>query len=166
MLIPLVIGCLIIVANMAIQVATLLLVILFLIRKIKSGQSYLGFYGDFRVVGIVLAFIFGGNLLQIATWAVVFMLIGQFSDFATAFYHSMVNFASLGYGDIVMDPPWRLLGALEAANGVLMFGLTAGAILSVMNYLIRRHDFGLPASLQPATKNDTSDPDLGNDERK
>ena len=32
-----------------------------------------------------------------------------------------------------MSPKWRLLGALEAANGVMMFGLTAGTILSVMN---------------------------------
>ena len=34
-----------------------------------------------------------------------------------------------------MSESWRLLGALEAANGVLMFGLTAGLILSVMNKL-------------------------------
>ena len=46
---------------------------------------------------------------------------------------------ALGYGDIVMSEEHRLLGALEAANGVLMFGLSAGAILSVMNGLFNRH---------------------------
>jgi hypothetical protein len=65
--------------------------------------------------------------------------LGEFSDFLTAFYHSMVNFASLGYGDIVMSEDWRLLGAIEASNGVLMFGLSAGAMLSIMSYLLA-HD--------------------------
>ena len=37
-----------------------------------------------------------------------------------------------------MSEERRLLGALEAANGVLMFGLSAGAILSVMNGLFSR----------------------------
>jgi hypothetical protein len=66
-------------------------------------------------------------------------LLGEFPDFDTAFYHSAVNFASLGYGDIVMSERWRLLGALEATNGVLMLSLSAGAILSVMNDVLSRN---------------------------
>jgi hypothetical protein len=50
----------------------------------------------------------------------------------------MVNFASLGYGDIVMSENWRLLGAIEASTGVLMFGLSAGAMLSIMSFLLTR----------------------------
>ena len=77
-----------------------------------------------------------------ATWAILFLWLGEFEDFATAFYHSTVNFTSLGYGDIVMSEERRLLGALEAANGVLMFGLSAGAILSVMNGMFNRRKAG------------------------
>jgi len=73
--------------------------------------------------------------VQVAIWAMLFMLVGEFGDFMTAFYHSMVNFASLGYGDIVMGERWRLPGAMEASAGVLMFGLSAGAMLSIMSYL-------------------------------
>jgi hypothetical protein len=79
-----------------------------------------------------------GHFFMFATWAVLFTVLGEFEDFATAFYHSTVNFTSLGYGDIVMSEQRRLLGALEAANGVLMFGLSAGAILSVMNGMFSR----------------------------
>jgi hypothetical protein len=57
-------------------------------------------------------------------------------DYATAFYHSAVNFTTLGYGDIVMAPVWRLLGPLEAANGVLMFGLSASAMFALTNRLL------------------------------
>ena len=43
-------------------------------------------------------------------------------EFAVAFSHSAVNYTTLGYGDIVMSPHWRLLGPLEAASGTLAFG--------------------------------------------
>ena len=93
-----------------------------------------------RSLSIVVLVLFLGHVMQFAVWAALFTYLGEFEHFATAFYHSAVNFTSLGYGDIVMSERWRLLGALEAANGVLMFGLSAGAILSVMNWILRhRH---------------------------
>ena len=80
----------------------------------------------------------GGTLGQIAVWAAVFLARGEFADFSTAFYHSTVNFSTLGYGDLVMSERERLLGALEAVNGVMMFGLTTGVLMGVMNALLRR----------------------------
>lgn len=52
--------------------------------------------------------------------------------------HSTVNFATLGYGDIVMSKDRRLLGGLEAVNGVLMLGLTASIMFSVLQLLLKR----------------------------
>ena len=49
-----------------------------------------------------------------------------------------MTFATLGYGDIVMSERGRLLGAFEATNGVLMFGLRTGVLYSMFNALIRR----------------------------
>jgi hypothetical protein len=79
-----------------------------------------------------------GTFGQIVVWAAVFQLGGEFADFQTAFYHSTVNFATLGYGDIVMSEQARLLGALEAVNGVMMFGLTTGVLFAVLNAIARR----------------------------
>jgi hypothetical protein len=79
-----------------------------------------------------------GTLGQIAVWAAVFQLAGEFADFQTAFYHSTVNFAALGYGDIVMSEQNRLLGPLEAVNGVMMFGLTTAVLFAVLNFIARR----------------------------
>jgi hypothetical protein len=135
----LLIGSAAVVANMAIQVMAVLALIRFLVRRLDAMSLGPGLGADIGFMSVVLAFLFAGHLLQFATWALIFMWLGQFTDFQTAFYHSAVNFTSLGYGDIVMDENWRLLGALEAANGVLMFGLTAGSILSVMNRLFSRH---------------------------
>ena len=78
------------------------------------------------------------NFAQMAVWAALFMLLGEFSDFATALYHSAVNFITLGYGDIVMSKQWRMLGPIEAANGILMFGVSTAvmtaAVMDVIKY--------------------------------
>jgi len=95
-------------------------------------------FGVSSLLIAVMLIMLAGNLLQITLWGGVFFALGEFKDFATAFYHSVVNFTTLGYGDLVMSEERRLLGALEAANGVLMFGLTTGLLFSVLSTLIHR----------------------------
>lgn len=63
------------------------------------------------------------HLLKIGLWAIVFRLFGEFGDIGTAHYHSAVKFTTLGYGDVLLTPYWRLLGPLEAADGMLLFGV-------------------------------------------
>lgn len=70
-----------------------------------------------------------GNLAQVAVWATLFQLLDEFELFGDAFYHSAVNFATLGYGDIVMSPRHRLLGPLEAINGALMIGASTATLM-------------------------------------
>lgn len=127
-----------VVGNMAIQIYVLVFVIKLLSRRTEGlfGANHSLLYQT-CTLSIVVFWLFLGHVMQFAIWAMLFVYIGQFQDFETAFYHSAVNFTSLGYGDIVMDAPWRLLGGLEAANGVLMFGLSAGAILSIMQWMLR-----------------------------
>jgi hypothetical protein len=62
-----------------------------------------------------------------AIWATPFMLLREFSDFTTARYHSRVYFAAPGYGDIAMSRHWRTLDPIEAANGMVMFGVLTSA---------------------------------------
>lgn len=139
MLIPLILGSLMIIFNLVIQVLAVVLLVSLMLRKINSGGFKPGLVPDVGIIGSILMILFFGHILQFSTWALLFVWLGEFTDFSTAFYHSTVNFTSLGYGDIVMSERWRLLGGLEAANGVLMFSLTAGTILSVMTRLFARH---------------------------
>ena len=61
----------------------------------------------------------------------VLPLLGEFTNLHEAIYHSAVNFATLGYGDIVMSEKHRFLGPLEAINGVLMIGVSTAALTAV-----------------------------------
>ena len=83
------------------------------------------------VINGVMLLLVIGNLGQIAIWALMFQVLGEFEQFGPAFYHSAVNFGSLGYGDIVMSDEYKLLGALEAINGVLMIGVSTAVLMTV-----------------------------------
>ncbi len=140
MLLNLLLGCATVFISMSIQVTVVVFMLRYLIKVMgREDRKTDGFGWDTYAISLVLLMLFAGHLVQIAIWAALFMYIGEFDDFLTAFYHSTVNFASLGYGDIVMSEKWRLLGALEASNGVLMFGLSAGTLLAVMTNLFARH---------------------------
>lgn len=139
MLMNLLLGCATVFVSMGIQVTVVVYMLRYLLKVMGREDRIVGLSFDTYAISMVLLILFSGHLVQIAIWATLFIYLGEFSDFMTAFYHSAVNFASLGYGDIVMSEKWRLLGALEASNGVLMFGLSAGTLLAVMTNLFSRH---------------------------
>lgn len=89
-----------------------------------------------------------GYFTQMIIWAALFMLLGQFEDFTTALYHSGVNFVTLGYGDIVMSPRWRMLGPLEAANGILMFGLSTAVMTAAVLDIVKQNTARLKQKAQ------------------
>jgi len=79
-----------------------------------------------------------GIVAQILVWAVMFVMLGEFPDLYVAGYHSAVNFATLGYGDIVMSESHRLLGPLEAISGAMMIGSTTAIMMSVIQDMLKR----------------------------
>ena len=75
------------------------------------------------------------HLLQISVWAAFYDLSGCFQDFNTSFYFSATSYSTVGYGDVTLPSNWRVLGAIEAVTGVLMFGWSTGVLLTVVNHL-------------------------------
>ena len=67
---------------------------------------------DLTIAALAISFAFVAHLIEIALWAVLLMICGEFREFGNAFYHSAVNYTTLGYGDLLMTPSWRFLGPL------------------------------------------------------
>ena len=119
------------------------------VRFRRAHRNEYSWMLDFTLLAIVMILMLLGNIVQIVIWGALFMLLGEFNSFAVALYHSGVNYAGLGYGDIVMTERWRTLGPLEAANGILMFGLSTGvmtaAVMDIIKYSKPNHqDMELP----------------------
>jgi hypothetical protein len=98
----------------------------------------LGFWKSVAIMIIVSLITAAAHWVEIALWAVVFLTCGEAVDFNQAFYCSAQNYTSLGYGDIHLSERWRLLGPLEAVNGLLLFGLSTAIMFSVLSNLIAK----------------------------
>lgn len=90
------------------------------------------------LIGGVMMVLVLGNFIQITIWGALFVQLGEFESYRTAAYHSAVNFATLGYGDIVMSEEHRVLGPMQAINGVLMVGVSTAVMMSALQDALKR----------------------------
>lgn len=90
----------------------------------------------FRQFAALMLLLMAGNLLQILVWALLYMLLAVFPDAETALYFSGVTFTSLGYGDVVLSPDYRLLAPIQAANGLIMFGISTALLYAAVQSVI------------------------------
>ena len=91
------------------------------------------------ILSLVMLFMLFSNFLQMAIWAGLFVVLGEFQNFAQAMYFSGVTFATLGYGDLVLSPARQLLSALEAANGILMFGVSTAVMTAALSDVLKQY---------------------------
>jgi hypothetical protein len=102
----------------------------------RLGRAGAGALIDLAIVVPVISFAFVAHLIEIALWAMLLVICGEFQEFGNAYYHSAVNYTTLGYGDLLLTPSWRLLGPLEATNGALMFGVSTAMVFAVIQRLV------------------------------
>lgn len=97
---------------------------------------------------VILLAVFGIFALHTAeVWAYAFCYwrLHEIPSFEAALYFSTVTFASLGYGDLVLSENWRLFSAIEAANGVILFGWSTAFLLTVTSRLrLLEHEWTEP----------------------
>lgn len=84
-----------------------------------------------QFAGLMLMLMLGA-VVQMAIWALLYRALGALGDFENALYFSGVTFTTLGYGDELLEGRMRLLGPLEAANGVIMFGITTAMLIAAV----------------------------------
>jgi hypothetical protein len=81
---------------------------------------------------LVLA-VFSAHLIEIWIWAVFYFFIEEIPTFKTALYFSTSSFTTVGYGDLTLSEEWRLLGSMESANGMILFGWSTAFIFTVIH---------------------------------
>jgi hypothetical protein len=134
---PLVVGAAVTISTIFIHAMPLTGALWFVRREKSLGHTGRAFWSDMRIIVLIILFAMAAHLIEIALWAVVFLLCGEFADVGTAYYHSAVNFTTLGYGDVLLSPRWRMLAPLEASNGMLMFGVSTAMVFAVILGLVQ-----------------------------
>jgi hypothetical protein len=78
------------------------------------------------VLGLVVI-----HTAEVWLYAAAFLAVGALDDLETALYFSTTSFTTIGYGDVVLAHRWRLIGAIEGANGLLLFGWSTAFLVSI-----------------------------------
>jgi hypothetical protein len=95
------------------------------------------------------------HLVEIYVWGLFYLWQGCLPDAESAFYFSGVTYTSLGYGDLMLPKPWRILAPVETLTGILMCGLSTGLFFAVVSRWIRNwmQSKTPPEAQSPATSN-------------
>ena len=128
---PLLLGGTVIAATVVIQTFGLILLTDFVSRLVPAVTRRFGEAGKMVTITTTVLGLFFIHLLQVHMWALVFWGQRDITDFETALYFSMVTFSTLGYGDILVAPHWRILAGLEGMNGFLLIGWSTAYLVSV-----------------------------------
>lgn len=71
--------------------------------------------------------------IEVSVWALFYAGSGCLPDAETAFYFSGVTYATIGYGDVLLPRPWRILAPIEGLTGILMCGLSAAFLVALVS---------------------------------
>ena len=117
-----------------------------LTRVLRHGGGRLRLHeGIPRQATLILLVVFGVFVLhtiEIWLYAGLYRSLGETRSFEEALYFSTVAFSTLGFGDVVLTPRWRLVSAIEGANGMILIGWSAAFLLTVTSRLkLLEHDW-------------------------
>jgi hypothetical protein len=70
--------------------------------------------------------------VEAAMWAAAFRSLGALPDQRSAMLYSLSAITSYGHANLFLKERWQLLGALEALNGMLLFGLTTAFLFAMI----------------------------------
>jgi hypothetical protein len=98
-------------------------------NRLKSRHVLAFIIGLIGVVGLLLAALHG---IEAALWAAAYWWLGALNSPADAILYSINSISTRGASGQMLEQHWRLMGALEAADGMLLFGISTAYIFTVM----------------------------------
>jgi hypothetical protein len=121
-----------------------ILVVMYLSRQIVT-DSPRPILQALRILISLFAVLLLLHLMQVGVWALLYWWrIGW--DFNTAFYFSTTTYATIGYGDVVPPPEWRLVAVTQGLTGVLMLGWSSALVFAEVMRLFQASNWGAPRS--------------------
>lgn len=87
--------------------------------------------GLILLLGIAVLGLIAIHTTSAWAWALVYLVVGEFSELSQALYFSVVTSTTLGYGDITLSEQWRLLASFEAMGGLILFGASTAFLIAV-----------------------------------
>ena len=81
------------------------------------------------VIGLLLAMLHG---MECVIWAAAYLWLGALDSPRDALFFSLDAMSTRGASGLTLQRPWEIMGALEAVDGMLLFGVSTAYLFSVM----------------------------------
>jgi len=81
------------------------------------------------VIALLLAVLHG---IECGIWAAAYLWLGALDSPIDALLYSIDSMSTRGASGLTLQRHWRIMGALEAVDGMLLFGVSAAYIFAVM----------------------------------
>ena len=109
----------------------LVLIQKYIVLRLPVGdhQSIVAF-ASVTVASVILLTVLLG--VEAGAWAAAYLAVDARPDFASAMLYSLSAMTSYGHANVYLAEHWQLMGALEALNGVMLFGLTTAFLVSLL----------------------------------
>ncbi|WP_051979732.1 potassium channel family protein [Edaphobacter aggregans] len=104
--------------------------------RFPQGVHQLGLFRSFVLMVRFTSLLVCLHMLEILLWA-SFYRWKCFPTWEVAFYFSVGNYATVGAGNVSLQPIWRLMGPVESITGVLMCGLSASFLFAIVTRLVQ-----------------------------
>jgi hypothetical protein len=128
----LVIGSVVIAVTIAVQAECFNLLSQYFDSIVRVLRLYLRRFANTGAVIVGVLCILFVHTVNVWIWALVYIAVGAFSEMEPALYFSIVSFTTVGFGDVILNPDWRLLSGLTAANGFLTFGWSTAYMVELV----------------------------------
>jgi len=116
-------------------------------RRLRPLSAFPVVVGFIAAVGMILAALHG---IEAAIWAAAYLWSGALNSFSDALFWSVDSMTTRGESGMTLAKHLQMLGALEAIDGMLLFGISTAFIFAAMQafwpLLLGRSDGGLRAS--------------------
>lgn len=114
----LIIGSLVIVLTVAVQAECFSLLSSRFNSIVRLLRRYLRRFANTGAVIVGVLVILFVHTVNVWIWAIVFIVVGAFDAMEPALYFSIVSFTTVGFGDVILNPDWRLLSGLAGGERV------------------------------------------------
>jgi hypothetical protein len=98
--------------------------------KLQGRRNYFLMFSLVMAVTTLLATLL--HAAEACLWAGTYRLLGALPDSKSALLYSLGAMTTYGHEDLYLSAHWRLMGALEALNGMLLFGLTTAFLYGMI----------------------------------
>ncbi len=119
--------------TVVVHLVGLALLLAILRRYRRASRRYLVILLNGGAILVAAFGLFALHSAEIWIWAGIYQLLGAFTDFEHALYFSTSTYVTIGYGDIVLPPGLRILGAIEGASGIILIGWSTAFFFSIVD---------------------------------